>query len=175
MAITVGIYWCEKSEGKGWSLMPTPWGLGKVKGRSRIVFWGHGGFSCPRPLSCSAEAHRWEEPLFSIIKWHSVPMFHSDWVYFIYSLFEYKEKYLSENSFHLQAICFLGENEAAESRCCEHVASDRGGIFGKVPGRLFLEEKHQHFSCGTLIGNRMAVQPRQEIKMKRAGVFILVP
>lgn len=30
-------------------------------------------------------------------------------------------------------------------------------FFGKMPGRLFLEEKHQHFFCGTLIGNRMVV------------------
>lgn len=156
--------------------MPTPWAMGQVKGRNWIRVHGHGGFPViVNQLSISLFMQHRDRKLINgknpYSLWHIVSMFHSDSIYFVCCLFKYK-KILVENSFYLQAVC-LGQNKASESQCCE--PQTMVGFFGKLPGRLFLEEKHQRFSCGTLIGNRMAVQHRQESKMKWAGVFILVP
>ena len=159
MGTTVGIYRCENNGGTR-LLMPIPWAVGQVKGRSWIAFHGHGGFtvliSHPCPSSRGTKPGRSSKGRTPISCYQMVPMSYLVWICFTYSLFKCK-KISVENSLYLQALYVLGENKAIDSQCCEHVASDHGGFFGKVPGRLFLEEKHWHFSCGNLIGSRIGV------------------
>lgn len=101
-----------------------------------------------------------------IIKW-PIPMSQLERIYFIYSLSECSKLRLKTSVIYRPFILLektKPQNLNAVSLWLQTMVS----FLGKCQKSLFLEEKHQHFSCGTLIGNRMVVQPRQEIKMKRA-------
>lgn len=114
----------------------------------------------------SQEAHQWEEPLISYYQMVccSHILFHTE--YISYAPFSNTKKSRLKTHFIYGPFSLSKKTKPRNVNVVSVWPQIVVGFFGKVPGRLFLEEKHQHFSCGTLIGNRIVVQPRQEIKMK---------
>lgn len=164
---------------EGWRDQLEPWGKWKVETELDFMvtvasLWAM-VVHVPLYATQSQEVHRWEEPLISYYQmvYCSHILFHTE--YLSYALFSNIKKSWLKTHFIYGPFSLSKKTKPRNVNAVSVWPQIMVGSFGKVPGRLFLEEKHQHFSCGTLIGNRIVVQPRQEIKMKWAGVFILVP
>lgn len=132
--------------------------------------------SHPCPSSCGTKPGRSsrDEPSLPGLRRHPARRFHLVGMFHRFFFRRPKNSRL-ETHFIYRPSMFLEKTKPQNLNATSLWPQTMAGFFGSVPGRLFLEEKPQHFSCGTLIGNRMVVQPRPEIKMKRAGVFILLP
>lgn len=138
------------------------WAMGQMKGRSWIIFHGHSGFTvrngCPCPSLCNTKpgsSSMGRAMHFLLSNGVLLPYPAPHRTYLIRSLFKYKKKPQLKTHFIYGPFNLSKKTKPRNVNVVSVWPQIVVGFFGKVPERLFLGEKHQHFSCGTLIGNQL--------------------
>lgn len=157
-----GIYWYEKNGGSR-LLMPIPrllkpWCKIKVEAELHFLVMMASLWQ-PCPASCDTKTGRSSKGWIPISLLSTGILFpYLIWFEYVsHFLFSSAKKSQSKTHFIYRSFLFLEKTKPQSLNAVSMWLQIMVEVFGKMPGRLFLEEKHQHFFCGTLIGNRMVV------------------